>query len=364
MRIIDLLHRWTGGLIGLLLAVLGLSGAILVFRDQWNFLPHARDTQIRDVGVISDAVGRIMADPAARPESILFASKDLGLHRLRFEGDAGAYTDQAGEQITRWASKWDRVELWLFDFHHYLWSGKTGAIIEGWLALIGIGFVVTGLILWWPLRKTFSLRAWPARMSRPAIVRHHRDLGAVVAPLLLISCLTGAMLTLKPVAGFLLSPWSSPKEIVKSLEAPETKGGPLAGNPDWRAMLTAAHQRFPQAEFRGLGLPDKAGELITLRMKQPEEWLPNGRTMVWFDPATGRIVEARDALAMPRGAQLFNLLYPLHAAKVGGLAYKLLMTVSGLSLAMLGSLTVWSFWFRRPRKRAAGRVPARPTVNA
>ena len=46
----------------------------------------------------------------------------------------------------------------------------------------------------------------------------------------------------------------------------------------------------------------------------------------------------------------------------GGLAYRLVMTVSGLALALLGSLAVWTFWFKRrapaaplnsPRSRAA-----------
>ena len=42
------------------------------------------------------------------------------------------------------------------------------------------------------------------------------------------------------------------------------------------------------------------------------------------------------------------------AAKVGGLAYRLLMTLSGLVLATLGGLAVWSFWFgkRRPARAA------------
>ncbi len=54
---------------------------------------------------------------------------------------------------------------------------------------------------------------------------------------------------------------------------------------------------------------------------------------------------------MPAGAQVFNGAYPLHAAKVGGLAYRLLMTVSGLALTLLGTLTVWTFWFKRPGAR-------------
>jgi uncharacterized iron-regulated membrane protein len=83
-------------------------------------------------------------------------------------------------------------------------------------------------------------------------------------------------------------------------------------------------------------------------MKQPGEWLPNGRTALYFAADSGRLVDARDALALPAQARGFNTFYPLHAAKIGGLAYRLVMTLSGLAMAMLGSFAVWTFWFRTP----------------
>lgn len=54
-------------------------------------------------------------------------------------------------------------------------------------------------------------------MSRPAIVRHHRDLGVVAAPLLILALLTGAMLVFRPIAGLILGP-SAPARIETSPE--------------------------------------------------------------------------------------------------------------------------------------------------
>jgi hypothetical protein len=36
---------------------------------------------------------------------------------------------------------------------------------------------------------------------------------------------------------------------------------------------------------------------------------------------------------------------------VGGLGYRLVMTLAGLALALLGSLAVWSFWLKGGRTR-------------
>jgi uncharacterized iron-regulated membrane protein len=85
--------------------------------------------------------------------------------------------------------------------------------------------------------------------------------------------------------------------------------------------------------------------------------------MLWFAADTGRLVEARDARTQDWRNRLFNRLYPLHAAKVGGLAYRLLMTLSGLVLATLGGLAVWSFWFGKRRPARAASSPRMPALQ-
>jgi uncharacterized iron-regulated membrane protein len=358
MKTLDLLHRWTGGLIGLLLALLGLSGAILLHKDAWVMLPHAGDAQVTGTAEIAATVTRLMADPEGRPQGIVFAGENFGLHRLSFGKDAGAYADQAGNIVTTWQSQWERPEIWLFDFHHHLFAGDAGETVAGIAGLCGLFFVLSGIILWWRTRKTFEFRLWPRRMSRPAIVRQHRDLGIIVAPLLLLSLYTGLSMIFRPITALALGP-SAPAAIASALKLPPPIEAKLADRIDWGAIVRTARQRFPDAEFRILALPRGDTGMISIRMKQPAEWLPNGRTTLFFAADTGRLVAARDALALPTQVRGFNMLYPLHAAKVGGLPYRLLMTLSGLALALLGSLAVWSFWFRRGKPAPARRpLPA------
>lgn len=353
MRWVDLLHRWTGGLIGLLLALLGLSGTLLLYKDAWlRFtLPGASDARIADPAALGELTARILNGENA-PGSILFASDGLGLHRLTYAEGRGAYADQSGRIVSEWNSVWDRPELWLFDFHHHLLTGDTGETVAGVAGLIGLGFVLTGAILWWRTRRTFRLRLWPKRMSRPAIVTHHRDLGIVMAPILFLSMLTGVMMVFRPVAEIVLRPVSAPGEINASLAPPKLRGGDV-GSLDWRTIVPDLLARVPGAELRVVSLPRKPGDLVSIRLKQREEWLPNGRTTVWLDPADGRVVELRNALTMGTGAQAFNKAYPLHAGKVGGVLYKLLLTLSGLTLVMLGSFAVWTFWTEQGRRWTA-----------
>lgn len=347
MRWLDLIHRWTGGIIGLVLAILGLTGAILVYRDDWIGVAHAGDALVVDPAAIAVATQRLLGS-GDRVQGMIYASDRLGVHQLRLAHGAGAYADQGGTIVERWSSQWARPELWLFDLHHHLFTGDIGETVVGMAGLAAILFVVTGTLLWFRTRRTFRLRLFPKRMSRPAIVMHHRDLGIVVAPLLLLSGLTGAMMVFKPVAAIVVAPFSPPSEVTAAMAPPRLHSAPLAAHPDWRGIVLTAHRRFPDARLRIVALPRKAGDPIAIRMKRAGEWLPNGRTMLWFDAGDGRLLDTRDALAMPAGAQVFNAAYPLHAAKVGGFAYRLLMTCGGLAMLLLGTFAVWTFWFRRP----------------
>ena len=353
-------------MIGVLLAALGLSGTLLIYEDAWlrATVPGASESLVQDIDTTIAVAERLLESEEALVTGLRFPTESLGLYRLSYENGAGAYADQSGTIVAHWASTWDRLELWLFDFHHHLFFGRVGSTLGGVLALIGLGFAITGPILWWRSRKSFAFRLLPASFSRNHIVRHHRDLGVLTSPMLVLACLTGAMLTLRPVASFVLAPLPGSESIAESLAPPTVAGGALSAEFDWGSALRQAHQTYPNAELRTVGAPRRPGQLVRIRVRQPGEWLPNGRTVLWFDGANGRLIEARDARSLPLAGRAFNLVYPLHAASVGGWIYKAAMTITGIALTLLGSFAVWSFGgfqARRARLRAnaaADRVAA------
>ncbi|WP_417591417.1 PepSY-associated TM helix domain-containing protein [Parasphingorhabdus sp.] len=356
---IAFIHRWAGGIIGLLLAVIGLTGAFLVWKGAWIGLtvPGAGNAKITDPSMLADVTQNIVERSEQLPAYIIFANDDIPVHIVSTGGKSGFYAGSDGTPLAVWDSFWGRLETLLFEIHHYLLLGDVGTTLTGVAGLIGVGFVITGGILWWRTRSTFKFRIWPARMTRPSIIRQHRDLGAVLTPLLFCTMLTGVMMTLQPVAAVLLMPFSSVEEMKAAQQKPVAVAGPI-DNIDWQKIMVTAQARFPDAEFRLVSFPRKPGDPLTIRMKQPDEWHNNGRTMVWFDGTTEGIIGISDALKLPRGSQIYNLSYPVHAAKVGGTVYKVLQTLTGLGLALLGSLAVWSFWFRRKIAKPAKYKPA------
>lgn len=342
MKMLSFLHRWAGGLIGLLLAILGLSGTILLWEGEWISLPHAGDPVMENVRAIGSIAEREVQAGATR---ITFASEEIGLHHVAREGGAGSYVSQNGSTVAAWSNQWERPEFWIFDLHHHLFAGHNGELVAGWAGVFGLFFVISGIILWWRSRRAFRWQLLPKRFQPGPIVSHHRDIGIIVAPLLLLSFVSGTGMVFKGVAAAALSPLgkletsSTPPEVV-----------PAKGVAPVGAMLAEAKLRFPQAELRRLTVPGAPGQPWSVRMRQPFEWTPNGRTTLSFDGA-GQLIKVDDPATGTRAASIYEAFYPLHSAKVGGLAWKLVMTLSGLGLTLLGSLATWSFWFRKAKKR-------------
>ncbi|RSV40698.1 PepSY domain-containing protein [Sphingomonas sp. ABOLE] len=354
MHLLALLHRWIGAIGGLLLALLGLTGTLLVWRDELTFVAHAGDPVRADPASLAKAVAMISG--GSQPiDRVTFAGDGLGVHQVVFKDGSGAYLSQAGETVARWSASWQRPELWLFDLHHRLLIGDTGETITGVAGLVGLFFVVTGILLWWRTRRRFRLRAWPMTMKPGAIVHHHRDLGVVAAPLLLVSLVTGVLMVFPVLGGGLLAE-ARPRP-------PRVEVREVQGRRDLRPLFEAAAAIFPGAEFRRLQWPRKAGAPIVLRLRQPFEWTPNGRTFVYADPATLAVVGRADPAAGGLAASIREKLYPVHAAKIGGPAWKLAMSVSGIALTLLGSLAVYAFWRTQWNVRRAKRRKPRAKVE-
>ena len=349
-----IVHRWLGGLVGLGLAVLGLTGAALLWKPWWAGV--AQDPRAPSAAEVEAIIARAEALGASH---VTLPSAEFGVAQAGFgRGGGGAYLAHDGTLLARWQSTWERPETFLFDLHHHLLMGGTGEVIAGWLGLAAILFCVTGLILWWPTRRTFRLRALPPRFTRPAVILHHRDIGAVLALPILLAAITGALMVLKPLGQAVLAPLSSAQEVAAWQAKPPAPA--TASKPDWPAILAAARTRFPDGELRMLVWPKTPGEAVTIRMRRPTEWHPNGRTTLSL-AGDGTVLMARDAPAAPLAVRANHALYPLHAARMEGsamaLPLRIVMTLAGLGLALLGSLAVVTFWRAQKPRRSPPAIP-------
>ncbi len=329
------LHAWAGLFLCLWLVMLGASGTLLAFRDDWVRLTVPASAGDLPAATAEGLAVRARAAAAALPGEVRlvrFATDRLPLDQVFLTDGGGALLDpRTGALLDRWEEN-GRFMEWLFDLHHRLLLDDVGLKAIGFVGLALVVMLVVGVVLASATWGQFKCRVWPKNPRRAALITAHRDLGLALALPLLLVAVTGVALTF-PESSRAVAAWASgPMPAVPPPPKPDAAAepAPIA----WEAVFGAAWQRFPDATIRFAIWPTAKNAAVELRLRQPAEWHPNGRTTLRVD-ASGAVLATLDATTLPAGFQILNTAYPLHSGRVGGLAYRLAVALFGVGLVLL-----------------------------
>lgn len=380
-RALALLHRWVALAAGLLLALLGLTGALMVWQAELDAVLNptwleATSGRGADAQGVCPAAQRPLAEtlavlardvPAARPAIVLAPARAGAAYQVWERRDAGTglrrehFIDPHCAQYLgarnrgAWLLDRQHVVPLLYELHSKLLAGETGHLVAGGAALVLFGLAVSGVWLAWPSRSTWH--AWRRVLTIKGGASSqrwwfdlHRATGLWLAPLCLLLTLTGAALVFdasaRAAVAALLPVRTLPRMALPSGNALTTELARAA--PD--ELVARAVQRFPQASWSRLTLPTGQETIAEVRLLQPgEPRADTGSTRVRLD-ATGRIVAVHDPLLAPVGNVLLDWVFPLHSGEALGLAARLVWTIFGVVPTLLLGSGLW-LWWRRTRKR-------------
>jgi uncharacterized iron-regulated membrane protein len=344
MGLLRTLHAWTGAILSLLLIVTGLTGAMLVFKADYIRVsfPEARAAVAETPRVLGAAANAAQKRHGPHIQRMEFAGPELGVHQLTLHGGY-EYDAADGRPLAQWTGE-GRPETLVYDLHHFLLAGDGGMRVVGFGGLAAAVLAVVGLVIWAPVVTAWRPIPWPKSAQRRDLIGAHRNLGAVFALPIMLFGLTGAgLIFFQTTQSLMAKIW--PGQVEEQFFPPA-----YAGTTDWVKALTVAQAAVPEGRIRMAIFPRGPGDAAIVRMKTPDEWTPYGNTEVLVDPRSNTLMGVRGAAETPKFMRLYNGLYPLHTAKVGGWAMKALTALSGLALALLGAYGLWSFLIK-PRRR-------------
>jgi len=195
------LHFWIGWIAALPIALVCLSGGILVFEEtifQWE---HKELFQLKETGTPLSVQQVLDAYRSADPPLVV---NHLGIPKspnhsysafateLRPEGKRSArvFLNPYTGEFTRLNEEFSISET-LIAVHRRLVGGTTGQQIVGSSSLVLLVTCIIGFVLWWPLRGRTFVRAW----KRGQVLDWHNALGLVVLLPLMVMAITGVMFT-------------------------------------------------------------------------------------------------------------------------------------------------------------------------
>ena len=363
------LHTWTGLVVGLLLVLVSVTGAILVFRPTFErTLDPQRFTVTPGVARLSldNLVDRARsAHPASELESlrmfgdptasvwVYFANKDY-VHVNPYTGDVLGSRARYGDGFG-----------WIEGLHKYLlFDTNTGETVNGTLALIFSGIVLTGIVLWWPATR----RALKAGLTlnrklsgRPWQLNLHKACGIYSALVVLVSALTGLPIALDwAKAGLYPLTFSKKNEPPKA--GPSAKGAAetFAG---FDVMARRLDELVPGARETYLPLPKKGVvPAYAIAAAGPH---PMARSYAWLNPRDGTVLRFTPYDSNVAGFRLYYWMMAVHTGMYGGWAVRIVLLLGALSVPVLVYTGTVSFLRRKPRSAAsdATRPPLATTAT-
>jgi uncharacterized iron-regulated membrane protein len=357
-------HRWLGILLGLWFALVGLTGAILVYEepvDAW-LNPDLLSTRSRGPLLAPGAiVERARAESLGHVERIRIPQAEGDVYRLlvrshptrrignprleaMFDPVTGTLQGTRSAETMSLAPR--HAMQTIYEFHRNVLLGEPGTNIVGIAGFLLLASAITGLVLALPRSRAgwlrllwVNLRASATRIAYDA----HRSTGAIVALLLLLTTLTGVTLVYTNYVRDLVGLFSK----VESFPTIPFRQSTAETLPLDR-IVANLRQAYPQAAITEIRVPfgQMTGLQFYLRAAGDEYRL--GDTIVWVHPGSGELLVERSDRTRTAGETFMHWLFPLHSGTAFGAAGMLAMCLTGIAPLLLVGTGLW-VWLRKRR---------------
>lgn len=373
------IHLWAGVLISLYIAAIGISGSILVFKDEFMPRPKLARSQ-PELQLCSPQSLLLAMDAAAQfhpKSSPVLATCPTGANpfyqinvKKSDERTVTVYVDPSTNAV---AGEIDQQASWvgIIDrFHLDLLLRRNGRQWNGVGAAILVALVLSGLVIWWP-----GPRNWTRAVKVNFRLNWKRisfDLHSAIGIWTVIFTVTWAL------TGIYFA-WESPFErVIAEISRITTARYPeeairaatlqAAASPvigfDLKATLDEAIVQTPGTRLEGFFFGSAEAPLFTVYMAHGQLGDYANTYFVYFNQHNGEhLLTWYRGINRTAGDWMLWLLVPLHFGTSFGMAGKVVWATSGLAfplLAITGLLMYWNRWLSkrfRESRSAKQRVP-------
>ena len=363
-KIAGQLHLWIGLLIAIPFFLIAFSGAVYTWAPELRRLTYEPQVEARDVPYASivEIKSTLAKDfPKGDFRTVLYRGDSRAVQVLLYVPGTyfHAFMDPySGELLHLQDMKqgWIHVVLML---HRNLNLGPVGREIVHWVTLLATTMVITGLILWWPLRRAQVRRALLLKKG-VSLKRLNYDVhnvsGFYMCWIILLCLVTGLFWGFEGVQNLAkkvtkenLIRYDEPRSAIVDLTA-----DPLAVMNELAVTALIEH---PNRYIRVTN-PHSDDEAIHVTLADPSQY--QRKTDIYhFDRNTGRALSGKfqygEAAKSSNFRKLQAWVHDLHFGNFLGLLGRILVCLASLVFAVLpisGVIIWWLKWKKNWRKKS------------
>jgi uncharacterized iron-regulated membrane protein len=345
---------------------LGLTGSLLVYE---RGIDHALNRRLFDVQPATQPLplgklfsGLEKAHPGYHVTDMAFSREPDIAYQMYLNpgGDAEGFVvtinQYNGRELGN-ASAANQLMNFVNGLHtHLLMEAHrdTGKLIVGVASILLLFLSCSGSVLWW--RRKLIVVNWSAAPIRVNFDLHNM-LGAFCSLFLFCFSLTGIALTWDESTSKFVNWLTHSDGMPLTPEMPQSSPGATLLGVD--QILAAARAALPGAGIDSLSI--HSGEPVDLRMKFPEDRTPIGRSRVWLDPYTGRVLNVWSTRTAPIGFKINRTwIREIHSGDIFGWPTRILACTVSLVLPILTITGILIWWHRSRRFVSANADSASP----
>lgn len=363
-------HLYLGMSLGLWLAVIGITGSLLVFYVELDEVLNP-ELVIADPSAprlsyqaLVDAIQRAEPDRlrgwrleiSDNPQRMITARyyQPQETEHLGFAPLMVTVHPQTGAVLKQ--RFWGQYAMtWIYDLHYTLLLASTGKLIMAIVGGLLLVALISGLVLWWPQRGKWRAALSIKRNASAERLTYdvHKVAGAYGFALLLLLALTGIVLEVPEYVNPLIAKFSP-------LQTPAKPQSLVMHSNQARITVdravSVAQNLFPDAQLSWIETPHDAAGSYRINLYQAGE--PSRRfpkTNVWVDQYSGRILQVNNPDDFSKGDSLITWLHPLHSGEALALPGRLLVLLAGL-LGPLLFVTGVIRWLHKRRAKQLRRM--------
>ena len=374
-KVILFIHRWLGFISGLVVFIVSITGCIFCFQDEiQDALFDYRTVTIQSKPYVAPSILKETAlklHPKATASYIYYYGKDRPaavLVSTKKDDYEYVYLNPYKGNITHVEAIGSNFFTIVETIHLYLLlPPKIGQYIVGISVIIFLVLMVTGIILWWPKRKSDRKRSfgikWNGRWRRVNYDLHN-VLGFYATAIAIILAITGLSIAFDWIdtgiykAANLGKAYPSEKIKTKSDSLRKTT---LANQPIIDKAFFTAQAQLPQAEM--FLIYDDAANAGTINITAYKKSLHYGNSdYFFFDKYTGKLLKYLPNSAKSLGLKINDLNYDIHVGQALGLTGKIIAFLASLICASL-PVTGFVIWWGKRNKTGKRVSPAKAAVQ-
>jgi uncharacterized iron-regulated membrane protein len=343
------LHQWVGLAAGLFLVVIAVSGSALVFENEIDRALNPSTSFVTPGAQtlpIEALISRVQAAyPSDQITGVRIAEKPDQPYELSLRSRQSAMVDPYTGTVLGLRDHEASFARWVHLLHTRLTAGKLGEAMVGWFSVAMLGLAMTGLVLWWPRQ---ILTVGSAASWKRTNFDLHNVLGFYSSLVMLAITLSGVLIAFENVTDPLVRRLNPP-----SPDAPPPQSTPIAGGTRISVddAVAIAEQALPGAFASNVGMPNTPTAVFRILKKFPEDRTPAGRSRVYIDRFSGKVLLVENTRTAPLGTRILNLKRSAHTGDIFGATTQALYFIVSLGIALQAVTGALIWWNGRRRIR-------------